>query len=198
MADTKNVAAIDAWIAQLDKMQSLHPDKVIPSHFIDFNENPKSLDFTKGYLVDYKNAAAKSKSATELALEMANKYPTSVGKDNLEMGTKVFKGEMNWDLKLPYPAIGNKVEVNFGEISFVLDFIDNKRMSFKGQGGATDSVEYNATEIAKNIFMVYWHEPHVGDNVVHIQDYNQGIVYTNIASRNGEFLHLKGTLKIVD
>ena len=46
--------------------------------------------------------------------------------------------------------------------------------------------------------MVYWHEPHVGDNVVHVQDYNQGIVYTNIASRNGEFLHLKGTLEIVD
>ena len=67
MADTKNVAAIDAWIAQLDKLQSLHPEKVIPPHFIDFNESPKSLDFTKKYLVDYKNAAAKSKSGTELA-----------------------------------------------------------------------------------------------------------------------------------
>ena len=197
MADTKNVAAIDAWIAQLDKMKSLHPEKVIPSHFIDFNDSPKSLDFTKQYLIDYKNAA-ENRSGTELAAEMEKKYPTFVGKDTLEMGAKVFKGEINWDLKSPYPAIGNKVEVNFGEISFILNFVDNKQMSFEGQGGVTDSVEYTATEIAKNIFMVYWHEPHVGDNVVHVQDYNQGIVYTNIASRTGEFVHLKGTLKIVD
>lgn len=98
----------------------------------------------------------------------------------------------------PYPAIGNTVEVNFGKMSFVLNFKNNKQMSFKGQSGATDSVEYTATEIAKNIFMVYWHEPNVGDNVVHIQDFNQGIVYTNIASKNGEFLHLKGTIKIIN
>ncbi|WP_461094699.1 MBL fold metallo-hydrolase [Spirosoma gilvum] len=197
MADTNNVAAIDAWIAQLDKMKSLHPEKVIPSHFIYYNDSPKSLDFTKQYLVDYKNAAD-SRSGAELAVEMEKKYPTFVGRDMLEMGAKVFKGELNWDLKSPYPAIGNKVEVNFGEISFVLNFVDNKQMSFEGQGGATDSVDYTATEIAKNIFMVYWHEPHVGDNVVHVQDYNQSIVYTNIASRSGEFFHLKGTLKIVD
>ena len=44
--------------------------------------------------------------------------------------------------------------------------------------------------------MVFWHEPHLGDNVVHIQDYNTGIVYTNIAKPDGQFLHFKGTLKI--
>jgi hypothetical protein len=112
------------------------------------------------------------------------------------MCAKVFKGEINWDLKSPYPAIGNKVEVNFGEMSFVLDFKDHKHMSFNSPVGTADTVEYTVTEIATNVFMVYWHEPHLGDNVVHIQDYNQGIVYTNISNRNGEFLHLKGTLKI--
>ena len=198
MADTKNITAIDAWITQLDRLQSLHPEKVIPSHFIDFNDNPKSLNFTKEYLINYKNTAAKSKNGAELAAAMEKTYPTFVGQQNLDMGAKVFMGEMNWNLKSPYPAIGNKVEVNFGEISFLLDFKDNRYMSFIGQGGAADAVEYIATEIAENVFMVYWHEPNLGDNVVHIQDYNQGIVYTNISSRNGGFLHLKGTLKIVN
>jgi glyoxylase-like metal-dependent hydrolase (beta-lactamase superfamily II) len=196
MADTKNLEAIDAWITQLDKLKSLNPLKVIPSHFIDFNESPQNIDFTKKYLSDYKNAAAQSKSGKELTEAMIKTYPTFVGKDNLEMGAKVFKGEINWDLKSPYPAIGNKVEVNFGEMSFVLDFKDHKHMSFNSPVGTADTVEYTVTEIATNVFMVYWHEPHLGDNVVHIQDYNQGIVYTNISNRNGEFLHLKGTLKI--
>jgi glyoxylase-like metal-dependent hydrolase (beta-lactamase superfamily II) len=198
MADTKNVAAIDAWIAQLDKLKSLHPVKVIPSHFIEFNESPKSIDFTKKYLLDYKNESVKSKNGAELANAMERNYPTFIGKDNLEMGAKVFKEEIDWDLKSPYPAIGNKVEVNFGESSFILNFKDNSHMSFTGSGGVADAVEYTTTEIAKNVFMVYWHEPKVGDNVVHIQDYNLGIVYTNISSTNGEFLHLKGILKIIN
>ena len=198
MADTKNVASIDAWIAQLDKLKSLNPLKVIPAHFINFNDSPKSIGFTKKYLSDYKNAAEQSKSAAELSSIMEKIYPTFVDKEYLEMGAKVFKGEINWDLKSPYPAIGNTVEVNFGKMSFVLNFKNNKQMSFKGQSGVTDSVEYTATEIAKNIFMVCWHEPNVGDNVVHIQDFNQGIVYTNIASKNGAFLQLKGTMKIMN
>ncbi len=198
MADTKTVAAIDAWMAQLDKLQSLHPKKVIPPHFVNLYDSPESLEFTKEYLAKYKNAAERSKTGTELAAAMEKEYPKFVGKDYLEMGAKVFKGEIDWELKSPYPAIGNKVEVNFGTLSFVLDIIDNKHLSFIGQDGAADSVEYTATEIAKNVFMVYWHEPHFGDNVVHIQDYNQGVVYTNISHPNGEFLHLKGTLKITE
>ena len=174
MADTKTVEAIDAWIAQLDKLKSLRPEKVILPHFVDFDESPENIDFTREYLVAYKEAAATSNSGTELATAMEKNYPTFVGKDNLAMGANVFKGELNWELKSPYPPIGNRVEVNFGVLSFVLYFKDNKQMSFEGQSGAADSVEYTAIEIANNVFMVYWHEPHVGDNVVHIQDYNQG------------------------
>ncbi|QKG51404.1 MoaF-related domain-containing protein [Hymenobacter sp. BRD67] len=112
---------------------------------------------------------------------------------------KIETGILTLDVpKSPYPAIGKRVEVDFGEISFVLDFKDQEQMNFKGQNGAMDSVAYTATEIAPNVYMVYWHEPHVGDSVVHIQDFTQSVVYKNITSRNGEFLHLKGTLKIVN
>ena len=45
--------------------------------------------------------------------------------------------------------------------------------------------------------MVYWHEPQSGDNVTHVEDFERGEVYTNIAARDGSFTHLKGQLKIV-
>ncbi len=56
------------------------------------------------------------------------------------MGAKVFLGEMNWDLKSPYPAIGRQVEVDFGTVKFVLDFKDHKTMTFTGTAGSSKTV----------------------------------------------------------
>lgn len=44
--------------------------------------------------------------------------------------------------------------------------------------------------------MVYWYEPHTGSNVVHVQDWNTGTVYTNIAAKDNSFPHMKGTIRI--
>ncbi len=200
MADTQNNEAIDKWIAQIDAMKALQPQQVVPSHFAKLNLSPQSLDFVKKYLENYKKAVHENKSSDAVVKYMVNQYPDLPGKDELGMGVKVFLGEMNWDLKSPYPAIGRKVEVDFGKGKFVLDYKDNKTMSFSGTEafkGISDTVEYTATEIAKNIFMVYWHEPKTGENVTHIQDYNKNIIYTNIAGKNGSFDHFKVPFKIL-
>jgi glyoxylase-like metal-dependent hydrolase (beta-lactamase superfamily II) len=199
MADTQNVKAIAQWIAQIDAMKALKPEQVVPSHFAKLSLSPQSLDFVRNYLENYKTAVTENKTSSGVVDFMVKKYPDLHGKDELAMGAKVFFGEMDWDLKSPYPAIGNKVEVDFGTLKFILDFKDNKEMSFTGVSenvkGCTDTVQYTAVEVAKNVFMVYWHEPKLGSNVTHIQDYNKNIIYTNIA--NGTFTHLKGTLKIL-
>lgn len=100
-----------------------------------------------------------------------------------------------------FPGIGKRVEVNFGETTFVLEFINDKIMSFNGtQGtyqGAADTVEYTAIEIRPDLYMVYWTENILESRVVHIEDYEKGIVYTNIADPDGKFSHMKGTLKIL-
>lgn len=201
MADTQNVKAIDQWIAQIDAMKALQPQQVIPSHFSEQSLSPQSLDFVKGYLENYKKAVTENKTSSAIVDFMVKKYTTLPGKEELEMGVKVFMGEMAWDLKSPYPAIGNKVEVDFGTTKFILDFKDNKTMSFLGTAGpskdTTDTVQYTAVEVAKNVFMVYWHEPHLGFNVTHIQDYNKNIIYSNIAGPDGTFTHPKGSLKIL-
>lgn len=201
MADTQNSKAIDQWIAQIDAMKTLKPEQVVPSHFSERSLSPKSLDFMKNYLEDYKKAVTENKTSASVVDFMVKKYPDLPGKEELEMGVKVFFGEMNWDLRLPYPAIGHKMEVDFGTVKFILDFKDHKTMTFTGTAGSsknsTDTVEYTAVEVAENVFMVYWHEPHLGFNVTHIQDYNKNIVYSNIAGPDGTFKHLKGTLKIL-
>lgn len=96
---------------------------------------------------------------------------------------------------------GKVVRVTFGDFAFDLDFIDDKTMIFTGVGSAsqgdTDTVQYTAVEIRPKVYMVYWHEPESGDNVTHVQDYECNIVYTNIASSDESFTHLKGTLEII-
>ncbi|KFF11796.1 metallo-beta-lactamase [Chryseobacterium soli] len=201
MADTKDKEAINKWIAQIDAMKALHPTQVIPSHFAKQSFAPASLDFVKNYLENYKKAVTTNSTSEGIVKLMVQQYPDLPGKDELAMGAKVFLGEMDWELKSPYPAIGHKVEVDFGGVKFLLDFKDNKTMTFTGTAGSsknsTDTVEYTAVEVAKNVFMVYWHEPNLGFNVTHIQDYNKNIVYSNIAGSDGTFTHPKGTLKIL-
>lgn len=201
MADTQNAKAIDQWIGQIDAMKGLKPEKVIPSHFAELSTSPQSLDFVKSYLENYKQAVTENKTSPAIVDFMVEKYPSLPGKEELEMGAKVFLKEMDWDLKSPYPAIGHKVEVDFGTVKFILDFKDNKTMTFTGTEGSsknsTGTVEYTAVEVAKNVFMVYWHEPHLGLNVTHIQDYNKNIMYSNIAGPDGAFTHPKGMLKIL-
>lgn len=198
MADTQSMKAIDQWIAQIDAMKALKPEQVVPSHFAKLSLSPKSLDFMKTYLENYQEAISKNKTSSSGVVDfMLKKYPDLPGKEELEMGIKVFFREMNWDLKSPYPAIGHQMEADFGTLKFTLDFKNNKEMSFTGISGNMDKVQYTAVEVAKNVFMVYWHEPKAGSNVTHIQDYNKNIVYTNIAETDGTFKHLKGTLKIL-
>lgn len=197
MADTQTQKAIDEWIWQIDSMKALNPTQVVPSHFAKLSLFPSSLDFVKNYLENYKKAVTENKTSESIVKFMVAKYPNLSGKDELAMGVKVFLGEMNWDLRSPYPAIGRKVEVNFGTTQFVLDFKDNKTMSFIGAGGITDTVEYTATEVSKNVFMVYWREPKLGINVVNVQDYNKNIIYSNILKADGSSDHPKGTLKIL-
>ncbi|QJB38832.1 MBL fold metallo-hydrolase [Chitinophaga oryzae] len=203
MADTKNYKALDLWMAQINKMKSLQPQKVIPSHFTKLDESPEVLDFVENYLKDYKNAALSGSNGEDLANKMMAKYPQLPGKESLEMGAKVFKGEMQWDLKSPYPAIGNHVLVNFGGgFVFDLNYPDNKQMRFTGKSESTKNlselVDYTAVEVSPNVFMVYWTETSTKTNVVHVQNWNTGEVYTNIAHPDGSFDHFKGTMKLAD
>jgi glyoxylase-like metal-dependent hydrolase (beta-lactamase superfamily II) len=65
-----------AWIASLDKLLALSPEKVVPGHQKPEKKlEPTSIQFTKDYLVAYDEALASSKNAKELQAKIKEKYP---------------------------------------------------------------------------------------------------------------------------
>ena len=200
MADTSTIGDIDRWVHVIDRMRALDPIKVIPGHFVQAETSPTQLDFVKQYLLAYRSAAASSREPAGLIAKMTDKFPALPDTDTLAFGARVFFGEQPWHVASPYPPIGRIAEVKFGTTQFNLDFKDNHTMSFEGTEGAfkgvKDVVEYSAVEVSPNVFMVYWHEPSTGSNVVHVQDWNTGTVYTNIAGRDSSFLHFSGSIKL--
>lgn len=209
IADTQTPQSRTDWKKTLDGIAALKPAMVVPGHYALNRDGTRpftlaSVKFTRAYLDAFEAEAAKAADSTALIAAMKRRYPGFAGEDSLTTSAKVIKGEMKWPAEAPaapYPAAGKKVEVNFGGSIFELTFTDDRHMSFVGTTGqfkgATDSVEYVAKEIRPNLFMVYWHEPKTGDNVVHVQDFEKGVVHTNIASPDGKFLHLDGTIRIL-
>ncbi|CAK1276932.1 MBL fold metallo-hydrolase [Burkholderia pseudomallei] len=210
IADTQTPESRRNWIKTLDRIAALHPSRVVPGHYLANPDGSEpytlaSVKFTRDYLVAFDAEAAKARNSGELITAMKARYPNLADASSLEMSAKVIKGEMQWPVvgtASAFPAAGKKALVQFGDIGFRLDFKDDHTMTFVGTAGqyqgATDTVEYKAMQIRPQVFMVYWHEPKSGDNVVHVEDFENGIVYTNIAHRNGEFQHLKGTIRIED
>ena len=100
-----------------------------------------------------------------------------------------------------YPAQGHVYEMNFGDFAFNFDFDKNgAQMTFtevpsaKPMGIPTETVHYTAVPIRPNVFMVYWKEAN-GATVVHVEDFEKGVVYTNTTLPDLTFLNRTGTLK---
>lgn len=197
MADTTSLAAIDAWLKVIEDMKALAPAKVIAGHFMTSDESPAQLDFVHDYLAAYRQVAA-SKNSSAIVAAMTARFPNLPGRETLEFGAKVFSGDADWHVASPYPPVGRVAVVDFGGAKFRLHFVNDKTMSFEDISGAfqgvKDTVQYTAIEVSRNVFMVYWHEPSTGSNVVHLQDWNTGTAWTNIAAKDGSFLHYKGTI----
>lgn len=205
VADNQTKHSRQAWIRQLDEMLNLNPSYVIPAHFTFSKEDINSthpISFTKEYLLNFEKVNEQATNSDELVKGMKDLYPDLEGESSLETSAEVIKGEMSWPITSLYPLIGHNIRVTFGDLAFDLNFKDYKNMSFFGKSptveGITDDVVYTAIEIRPNVYMVYWLEPKSGDNVVHVQDLENGIVYTNIAAPHGLFTNLKGTIKILE
>lgn len=98
-----------------------------------------------------------------------------------------------------YPAPGHTFEANFGARAYKLAFDPAKsEMTFTGANGSSATVAYTARELRPGLYMVYWQEADGGARVTHIEDFENGVVYANIAGRDGKFYNLKGVWKRLD
>ena len=95
-------------------------------------------------------------------------------------------------------VIGKKFKANFGgEFVFQLDFHSDTEMTYAPllENGlcASETVRTTMVEIRPNVYMVYWKEKS-NTTVVHVEDFENGVVHTNITVDKDTFLNLSGTL----
>lgn len=202
LADTQSLNAIDSWAQQLEDEIALKPETVIAGHYANDINNPKILDDALRYIRSYRDAVSTSKNADEIVAKMKTTFPSYEDANYLEFGASVITGTAKWTVRILYPGVGRHVIADFSPtVVFDLDFHNDKTMTFIGTDGVwkgyKDTVGVVMTEVASNVFMVYWQEAN-GMAVVHVQNWNTLEVWTNIYAPGDkhESYHMKGTLTL--
>ena len=96
-----------------------------------------------------------------------------------------------------FPAVGHVYEANFGSWVHHLHFetetvmlLTNAEGPFKGY---TEAVQILVIPIRPGVFLTSWQERDK-TTVVHVEDYENGLVHTNVMQRNGALIRRSGTL----
>ncbi len=99
-----------------------------------------------------------------------------------------------------FPAVGHVYEADFGSWVFQLYFqsetvmtLTNAKGPFKG---ISETIQISGTPIRPGVFLICWQEADK-TTVVHIDDFENGIVHTRVTEPNGVFIHNCGRLKEV-
>jgi hypothetical protein len=93
-----------------------------------------------------------------------------------------------------FSAVGKSYNVDFGDQQFRLDFKSAKQMVFTSPDGKnTASVDITVTPIGNDVYMIYWSR-RPGQYVIHVDDFRNGVAYTNIFLPDGKSSRRKGTL----
>ena len=97
MADTQSAEARQDWLATLDGIAALHPATVIPGHFLPgVPQSPASVGYTRNYVSQFVDAAAKAANSGALIETMQALYPSAGMKGGLQTSAKVATGELSW------------------------------------------------------------------------------------------------------
>ena len=97
MADSPSTQDINAWQTQLNQMQQLQPELVVPGHMVlggDLTSN--SIGYTARYIEQFVQTKAKSDNATAVIEKMNKNFPQAKFPLALDFSAKVHMGEMKW------------------------------------------------------------------------------------------------------
>lgn len=96
-ADTQKASERQAWFAQLDEIEALKPETVVPGHMAAGTAlDASAIRYTRDYLKRFDVEAAKATTGAALIEAMKNAYPQAGLGIALDIGAKVRKGEMQW------------------------------------------------------------------------------------------------------
>lgn len=96
-ADTQSPEQRAAWRSVLSEMQKLHPEQVVPGHYI--GERPagdKAVRFTEDYLKSFEQALGAKKGSGWVINTMKAAWPELADESSLALSAKVNTGEMKW------------------------------------------------------------------------------------------------------
>ncbi|MGL5287814.1 MAG: Vmh family MBL fold metallo-hydrolase [Aeromonas sp.] len=97
MADSQSEMARSQWVATLNQLLALKPQRVIPGHFLGDEPNgSKSVTFTRDYVQRFERELAHAKGSAALIEAMKQAYPALPVDEGLAIGAKVATGEMKW------------------------------------------------------------------------------------------------------
>ncbi|MBW8522931.1 hypothetical protein K0U91_15585 [Chryseobacterium chendengshani] len=100
--------------------------------------------------------------------------------------------------------IGNKYRMEMDGLKTELFFDSDESLVFTiieggslTKNGYSEKVKTNIAEIRANVYMVAWKEIS-GATVTHIEDHENGIIYSNATLPDGSFYTMKGTINGID
>lgn len=93
-----------------------------------------------------------------------------------------------------FVATGKSYNVDFGDQQFRLDFKSAREMLFTSPDGKNSAtVAITVTPIGNDVYMIYWSR-RPGQHVIHVDDFRNGVAYTNIFLPDGTASRRKGSL----
>ncbi|VUS56972.1 Vmh family MBL fold metallo-hydrolase [Klebsiella spallanzanii] len=96
-ADTQSVESRQQWINTLNEMAALHPQQVIPGHYLGTPPaGNRAIVFTRDYLTQFEQALNEHKDSAGVIKAMKQRWPGLAEESSLELSAKVNSGEMKW------------------------------------------------------------------------------------------------------
>ena len=96
-ADTQSVESRQQWISTLDEMAALHPQQVIPGHYLGTPPaGDRAITFTRDYLTQFEQALNAHKDSAGVIKAMKQRWPGLAEESSLDLSAKVNTGEMKW------------------------------------------------------------------------------------------------------
>ena len=97
MADTQTDREVKTWLAQLEEMQALNPEFVVPGHMQKSGRlDASTIAYTHTWIERFVEAKKQSKNSAQLIKMMTNHYPKLGSDFSLELGAQVHMKEASW------------------------------------------------------------------------------------------------------
>lgn len=101
-----------------------------------------------------------------------------------------------------FPAVGHRYLVDFQDFKVILDFALATSLTYTvlnpdGSSGQVETVSIKVESIRDLLFLVTWQESDK-TTVVHIEDYQNSTIITNITNPDNSFNQFHGTFKEID